>query len=195
MDLMNSSSKDVAHAIREFANRTAILRECGFRQIGAFLVALLSEQHAEIASQKVTPMPQDPGAITEEQAAGIGRELVTAVGHPPIAITAVRKAAESHSVLRTMRSRYIWFLPMLEVLLVQVIQDRRRFSTARRLTSIVTPDLGPQATESTTKESLIRWPVAPNAAGAEAGSFDSVVRPFLHFFWSHTAILATYSAS
>jgi hypothetical protein len=41
-DLVSSNPKDPARAIREFADRTAMLRDCGFAHIGGMLARLLS---------------------------------------------------------------------------------------------------------------------------------------------------------
>ena len=175
IDLVESKPDDLAHAVRTFVNRMAMLRDCGFR-MGQFLVTLLARQTSS-ANDSLAVVLRDPASVTNEQAAAIGGKLAATLCQAGATATALHKAIESHSVLRTMRSRYIWFLPMLEVLLVQVMQEGGRFLTvARRLTAIVTPNLGHQATEATTEESLIH--VASNVAGADAGSFDSVVRSF-----------------
>jgi hypothetical protein len=177
MDLADSKPDDLAHAIRAFANCMAMLRDCGF-PMGEFLVALIiSSAHspsdkfaAELESRSVI---LSPASVTTEQAAAIGRKLASATCQPPATAAAVREAVDMHSSLRTMISRYIWFLPMLEVLLAHAAEPRRS-TIARRLTSIVAPTHGREATEATADESRIR--VAPNAVGAVNGGFDSVVR-------------------
>jgi hypothetical protein len=42
VDLASEYPKDPARAIREFADRTAMLRDCGFAHIGEMLARLLS---------------------------------------------------------------------------------------------------------------------------------------------------------
>ena len=191
MDLVESKSDGLAHAIREFANRMAMLRECGF-PMGDFLVALIvASAHspsdsfaAESESRSVILSPASATAsVTTEQAAAIGRQLASATCQPRATAAAVREAVDLHSSLRTMISRYIWFLPMLEVLLAHTAEPRRstiarRFTSIRSRSSIVAPTRGPEATEATADESRIL--VAPNAEGAVNGGFDSVVRPVLH---------------
>ena len=181
MDLVESKPDGLAHAIRTFANRMAMLRECGF-PMGDFLVALIvASAHspsdsfaAESESRSVMP---SPASVTTEQAAAIGRKLASAMCQPPATAAAVREAVDLHSSLRTMISRYVWFLPMLEVLLVHTA-ERRRSTITQRFTSIVAPTRGREATEATADESRIL--VAPNAEGAVNGGFYSVVRPVSH---------------
>jgi hypothetical protein len=190
-DLVEGKPRDLAHAIRTFANCMAMLRECGF-PMAEFLVALMTGR-AQGPNEKVAAESQSRSGVhdsqatwaTKEQAAAIGRKLAlvipdvaepAAIGRKLALVTpdvAVRKAVDLHSVLRTMNSRYIWFLPMLEVLLGHAAAHRRS-TIARRLGSVITPARGPVASE----ESLIH--VAPNAEGANEGSFDSVVRLALH---------------
>jgi hypothetical protein len=167
MDLIEKKRDNQALAIRAFVNCMAMLRECGFR-MGEFLVALISAR-ASSFSETCTAVLQDPASVTNEQAAAIGRKLASTLCQPPATAVAVRKAVDLHSVLRTMRSRYAWFVPMLEVLLVVQATERRRSTSSRRLSSLVVPD--PEQTA--TAESRIH--VEPNAEGADDGSFDSVV--------------------
>jgi hypothetical protein len=159
-DLLESKPGNLELAI--FSNRMAMLRDCGFR-IAAFLMALTSAPD-KIASPKVAAIPQDPA---EEQAAAIGMTLRAAIGQPPVAAAAVRKAVDLHSVLRTVSSRYAWFVPMLEVLLVQAASSRRS-TVVKRLRSIIAPAPDPAA-EAPTEEH-----VATSAEGAGAVSFDPV---------------------
>jgi hypothetical protein len=176
MDLIESKPKDLTHAMRTFSNRMAMLRECGFR-IGAFLVALLYSEHAAATPEKNNVLAtgsQDPVAVTEEQAAAIGRTLAAAM-LPSATSVAVHEAVNLHAVLRTMKSKYAWFVPMLETLLVQGA-DRRRSTISRRLSSVVTPaSLDPEATEAIAGDSLIHA-ATKTTEGANDGSFDSIVR-------------------
>jgi hypothetical protein len=146
MDLADSKPKDLAHTIRELANRTAMLRECGFRHMGDFLVSMLAasvvpsehsdSEHAPPSVAQVAA--QDPASVTAEQATAIGRMLATKTR----SVTAfkLRQAVDLNPVLITMKSRHVWFVPMLEVLLVpREAADSHRSSIARRLTAIVTP--------------------------------------------------------
>jgi hypothetical protein len=174
IDLVASKPKDLAHAIRTFVNRMAMLRECGFR-MGEFLVALLSAQPQD-APESGSAMMHDPASVTNEQAAAVGRRLAAKLWQPPSTAAAVRGAVDLQPALRTMRSRYAWFAPMLEVLLVQAAEHRRS-TVARRRSSVVMPALGPEATDATAEESLVHVAhAALNIVSANAGSFDSVVR-------------------
>ena len=80
IDLIESKPTDQTYAVRTFSNRMAMLRECGFR-IGAFLVALLSPEHASVTppQSNVLGEPQDPAAVTEEQATVLSRTLAAAI--------------------------------------------------------------------------------------------------------------------
>ena len=157
MDLGDSKPKDLAHTIREFANRTTMLRECGFRHVGDLLVSMLCEhsdsEHAPPSVAQVAA--QDPASVTAEQATAIGRMLATKTRS---SVTALRQAVDLNPVLIAMKSQHVWFVPMLEVLLVpREAADSHRSSIARRLTAIVTP----HATVDV----------------ASISDFDSVVRP------------------
>jgi hypothetical protein len=196
MDLIERKPKDLAHAIGTFANRMSMLRECGF-PMAEFLVALIiaaeiartqsPPEHVAAESPARSVMP-DPSSLTKEQAAAIGSRLVS-MCHSPVTAFALREAVDSHSVLSTMKTRYIWFVPMLEVVLVQAAEhgplaSARQLSTrlsssvgllafarqlSLRLSSSVAPDLAPEEAVAMRRAS------APE--GAEDGSFDSLVRP------------------
>jgi hypothetical protein len=167
VDLVDSKPDNLAHVIRTFANRMSMLREADF-PMGEFLVALISARN-QSAPQIVATVVADHVSVTKEQAINIGRNLASC--QPRAA--ALRRAVDSLSVLRTMRSRYIWFLPMLEVLLVQAAEPERRRSTiaARLLGSRVTPD------------------PSPEAIAEETANFDPVVRTEAsHVLRSHAAL-------
>jgi hypothetical protein len=77
--LVNTKPKDPARAIREFVNRMAMLRECGFGHIGAMLVAMLvvntlsnSERGRSAAVQLAA---QGPASVTVAQAIALGGML------------------------------------------------------------------------------------------------------------------------
>ena len=82
VDLVSSNPKDLPHAIREFAYRTAMLRDCGFAHIGDMLARLLSadvqggpdDDKTVIAAAPVTTAAVGPNlsALTEKQAIAIG---------------------------------------------------------------------------------------------------------------------------
>jgi hypothetical protein len=136
VDLLKRKPKDLAHAIREFADRVAMLRECGLHHIGDFLAALFTiTTTAEPApSTAVEPIIQDPACVSVEQAAAIGRIIVERArsGVPLLQIV------ELHSVTRKMKSRYPWFVPMLEVLLAETAGTPLQ-SIGKRFSATVSP--------------------------------------------------------
>jgi hypothetical protein len=142
-DIVSSKPKDPAHAIREFSNRTTMLRECGFRHISDMLVAmLLAKVRNESEHVPDDDAAQDPTVVTPEQATAIGEMLAAHAHSLQVPATSLQQVVVSHSILCTMTTRYSWFVPMLEVLLTSPdAADLRRRATSivRRLSSIVTP--------------------------------------------------------
>ena len=157
-NLLNNKPADPAHAIREFANRTAMLRECAFPHIGAMLVAMLSaDTHSGSEQTPLEDEAQDPASVTEDQATTIGRILAASVSSSQVPALALRQIVDSHSLLLMMTTQHAWFFPMLEVLLaLPAAANPRRSTIMRRLTTGVTP------------QSMVDVPSIPN--------FDSVVR-------------------
>jgi hypothetical protein len=93
VDLMSSNPKDLARAIREFADRTAMLRDCGFAHIGGMLARLLSadvqgrpdDDTTGIAAAPVMTAAVGPNrsALTEKQAIAIGCAIASSVHRSP----------------------------------------------------------------------------------------------------------------
>jgi hypothetical protein len=140
LDLVDRKPKDLAHAIRTFANRTAMLRECGFAHIGDMLVAMLvADAHSDVVL--VPHAAGDPAPVTAEQATAIGGMLVArARSSHSVPTVAVRQAVDSHPVLRAMKTQHAWLVPMAEILLFPpAAVEPRRPSIARRLGAVVTP--------------------------------------------------------
>ena len=89
VDLMSSNPKDPVRAIREFADRTAMLRDCGFAHIGDMLARLLSADVQGGADDETTVVPStpvraaavvlDPSSLTEKQASAIGSAIASSV--------------------------------------------------------------------------------------------------------------------
>ena len=157
VDLVESKPNDLAHAIRTFVNCTAMLRECSFCHIGAMLVRLLNADAPAGADDAAAILALSPSTVTEQQASAIGSAIALSVHRSESQAAALRQAVDLDPVLHTTKSQHLWFVPMLEVLLVPPeTAEPRRPSIARRLSAIVTP----QATF-----------YAPSSAG-----FDSVVR-------------------
>jgi hypothetical protein len=166
LEVVKRAPKDLAHAIRTFTNCTTMLRECGFRHIGVMLVQLLNADAHVGPDKDVANVAPKPSSVTEKQAAAIGSVIasVRLSDMPAVALTSV---VESLTVLRAMKSCFVWFIPMLEVLAVPKIAQPRRYSLMKRLTSIATASA----------------PVAPIDAVSDAGiadegsGFSPVVRP------------------
>jgi len=90
LEVVKRTSKDLAHAIRTFTHCTTMLRECGFRHIGAMLVHLLAaDADDEVRPDKdeersaptrtamrrapdVANVALTPSSVTEKQATAIG---------------------------------------------------------------------------------------------------------------------------
>ena len=148
VDLVSSNPKDLPHAIREFAYRTAMLRDCGFAHIGDMLARLFSTDVQGGPDDDTTAIPSasvktaavvsilapsthgdsehtphqdaacDLASVTVEQAADIGSMVARSLRSAQMSATAIRKAVNKYAVLRTATNAHAWFGPMLEVLLV-----------------------------------------------------------------------------
>jgi hypothetical protein len=145
MELAAGNPKDLAHVIRTFANRTAMLRECGFRHIGAMLVRLLRTEAQSGPDDDAPISALEPSSVTEKQAKAIGSAITSSVDRSLVPITALRNVVEAHAVLRAMRSGHVWFVPMLEVLTAHKaaipIGSILMRSIGRQFQSNVTPDV------------------------------------------------------
>jgi hypothetical protein len=112
---------------------------------------------------------RDPLFLTEAQAAAIGNAVSSGIH--------LKKVVERQTVLRTMKGKHVWFLPMLE-LLIEHQAARPRLSTWRtRLSSIVTAqkptEVMSNADEATQKPTEV---MSNDDKGAEDECFTSVVR-------------------
>jgi hypothetical protein len=145
IDVVESKPTDLPHAIRTFANRTAMLRECGFRHIGDALLALLMTIDKSASSDDVPAaalaVARDASSLTAEQASAIGSMIASKTrSHAPA--SALHRAVHLHPVLQAMRSQHAWFMPMLEVLVAANAIETRRISTlgiGKRFSAIITP--------------------------------------------------------
>ena len=169
-------AQDRAHAIRTFVMCTAMLRECGFPRIGCMLVALIDcAPHAIGADAPITSEGQlsprggafrfaSPGALTQEQAASVGRLLASEMRASP-KISTLGAVVQSIGPLREMATRYDWFVPMLEAVVkrqlpLDVVHAQQR-SIVHRLMS------------------RLSIAVFPSAGEGVANSFDSLALPVL----------------
>ena len=171
-DLASSEPKDLPRAIREFAHRTAMLRECGLAHIGDMLARLLSadvqgkpDRTSAVPSAPVptTAVGFDASSLTEEQAIAIGATIILSVREADMPATGVKRVVESHAVLRAMKSKYVWFAPMLRTIMAHTAAEPRGSLLMKRLSSRIT--------------SVAPRDAASNADGAdEESGFSSVVR-------------------
>jgi hypothetical protein len=135
LDLVAAKPKDEAYAIRTFVNCTAMLRDCGFRHIGAMLARLLSADTQGGPDDAGAIAILSPSSVTEKQAIAIGSAIVSSVRQSHVPATALKHALQADAVLRAMKSGYVWFGPMLEFIIAHTHGAFRRSS---RLSSIFT---------------------------------------------------------
>ena len=156
-DLVSSKPKDLARAIREFAGRTAMLRECGLRHIGCMLVAMLAVRstHSDSEHASNEDASNDLAVDTAEKASALGRMLVSMkTGSSEFSAAALRRVVDSQSILCALRMQHSWFLPMLEVLValpqatVYAGSEQSRTTSTRQL-ALLTPGAWPNTTELT----------------------------------------------
>jgi hypothetical protein len=171
-DLVSSEPKDLPRAIREFVYSTAMLRECGLAHIGDMLARLLSadvqgkpDRTSSIPSAPVptTAVELDPSSFTEEQAIAIGAAIALSVREADMPATGLKRVVKSHAVLRAMKSKYVWFAPMLTTIMAHTAAEPRGSLLMKRLLSRVA--------------SVAPCDAASSADGAEEESgFSFVVR-------------------
>jgi hypothetical protein len=174
IDLVRSKPKDLAHTVHMFAKRTAMLRECGFRHIGAMLARLLSDDSQGGPDDDAAISAHDPSSVTEQQATAIGSAITSSVRRSHVPATALKQIVKSHPVLRFVKSEHVWFVPMLETVTVMVLGAAEpRRSTMRQLSSIFTRDADVIG--------VAPIDVASSAGGGdEESGFSSVVRLGAH---------------
>jgi hypothetical protein len=152
VDLVSSNPKDPARAIREFADRTAMLRGCGFAYIGDMLARLLRADVQGRPDDETTAIPSTPVtvadvvgpnrlALTEKQAIAIGCAIASCVRQAHALAAGLNKVVKSHGTLQAMKSEYVWFMPMLEVIMAHKVAHSRGSVTVamNRLRSIISP--------------------------------------------------------
>jgi hypothetical protein len=150
VDLVSSNPKDPARAIREFADRTAMLRGCGFAYIGDMLARLLRADVQGRPDDETTAIPSTPvtaaavvgpnrSALTKKQAIAIGCAIASSVRQAQALTAGLNKAVKSHGTLQAMKSEYAWFMPMLEVIMAHKAAHPRGSVAMNRLRSIISP--------------------------------------------------------
>jgi hypothetical protein len=136
-DLVEIKPKDLAHAVRTFANNTTMLRESGFRHIGVMLEHLLLADASGGAVSDAAIVVLDPSSVTKNQAIAIGGLIASSVRRSHMPGTALRRIVESYPVLRAVTLGHEWFVPMLEVLTAREVASRPSLFV-RRSSSIAT---------------------------------------------------------
>jgi hypothetical protein len=178
VEIVGSDPKDLARAIREFADRTAMLRDCSFAHVGEMLVRLLSADVQGRPDDDATAIPSAPvttagcsrSALTEKQAIAIGCAIASSVHQAHSLAAGLNKVVNSHTVLQAMKSDYAWFVPMLKVLMAHKAAQPRGSVVMNRLRSMRS-SIAPVAPIG----------VASDADAADEGSgFNPVVRLGAH---------------
>jgi hypothetical protein len=149
VDLASSNPKNLACAIREFANCTAMLRDCGFAHLGDMLARLLSADGQGGHDNDSTAIPStplatadlgmDPASLTEKHAIAIGSAISSSVHQAHALAVGLNKVIKSHGVLQAMKSEYVWFVPMLEVVMAHKAAQHRGSMVMKRLSSSISP--------------------------------------------------------
>jgi hypothetical protein len=168
-DLVESKPKDLAHAIRTFANNTAMLRESGFRHIGVMLEHLLTADAPGGAVSDSAIVALDPSSVMKKHAIAIGGVIASSVRRSHMPRTALKRIVESHPVLRAVTLGHVWFVPMLEVLTAREVASRRSLFV-RRSSSIATAEFHSDADVD----------IAAQDGADEASSFSSAVTALPH---------------
>ncbi len=145
MDLVISNPKDLAQAIREFADCTAMLRDCGFAHIGEMLAKLLSADvqggpdDGTTVIITTTAARLEPSSLTDKQAIAIGSAIASSVHQAHSLAAGLKRVVHAHGALQAMRSEYAWFMPMLEVVMAHKAAPPRGSVVVNRLRSIIGP--------------------------------------------------------
>jgi hypothetical protein len=177
-DLVESKPKHLAHAIRTFANNTAMLRVSGFRHIGVMLEHLLTADASGGAVNDAAIAALDPSLLTEKQAIAIGSAIASSVHQAQTLAAGLKKVIKSYAVLQAMKSEHAWFVPMLEVLTVHKAKQARRSTLGKRLRSIVAAEAPSSSVEADEAD--------------EESSFSSVVWPNAHTLAASAALFPLF---
>ena len=141
VELVEGNLKDLAHAIRDFVYRTAMLRDCGLRHIGAMLVRVLSAD-SRCGPDDSAIVSRSPSSVTEKQAVAIGSAIASRVHRSHVPATALQNVVKSLVVLQAMNSDHAWFVPMLEVLTAHKAAEVRQATFMKLLMRLATnPDV------------------------------------------------------
>jgi hypothetical protein len=142
VDVVKLSPNDRAHAVRTVANRTVMLQECGMRHIGAMLAHLLTtdsqDRPGPVEELSMSVLKDvDISLLTEKQAIALGSLIASSVYESNFPVTALQKVVKLNTLLRAMKSAYVWFVPMLEIVSSHKAAKRSRREGIRRFSAKV----------------------------------------------------------
>jgi hypothetical protein len=131
MDLVETTKvPERATAIRMHVERTAVLRECGFAHLDAFLGGIFDERllftlGLGFRKFKTISVPEvvatNPAVVTAGGAALMGKGLESIVRMSSTPAEAMDELLRKYPALKGMADRHVWFQPLLET-----IAKRRR---------------------------------------------------------------------
>jgi hypothetical protein len=126
MDLVETTkSPERATAIRMFVERTAVLRECGFAHLDAFIGGIFDERllytlGLGFRKFKTVSVPEvvatNPAFLTEDGAALMGKGLESIVRVSSTPAEAIDELVGKYPALKVMADRHVWFRPLLETI-------------------------------------------------------------------------------
>jgi hypothetical protein len=115
VDVVEVTKKsDRASAIRTFAMRSSMLRECGFANLDAMLIGTLATASLNVRPKDVSTL--DPTALTAAEAETIGRGLECMLRLSATHIEAVDELLLKYTALGVPTEQHAWFRPMLETI-------------------------------------------------------------------------------
>jgi hypothetical protein len=126
MDLVEKMKRlQRATAIRIFVERTAVLRECGFAHLDAFIGGIFDERllftlGLGLRKFKTVSMPEvvatNPALMTASGAALMGKGLESIVRMSSTPAEAIDELLRKYPALKVMADRHVWFRPLLETI-------------------------------------------------------------------------------
>jgi hypothetical protein len=118
----SSGKRETSKTVRTFAQRTTLLRDCGFPHLATMLATIVTGSHVadpDSPSDGSSDTIADPASVTEEEATAMGVVFVDVLDSGRAATPALTPAAavlklmETFVALETMGQQHVWFFPML----------------------------------------------------------------------------------
>jgi hypothetical protein len=126
MDLVETTKRlERATAIRMFVERTAVLRECGFAHLDAFIGGIFDERllftlGLGFRKFKTVSVPEvvatNPALVTAGGAALVGKGLESIVRMSSTPAEAIDELIGKYPALKVIADRHVWFRPLLETI-------------------------------------------------------------------------------